>query len=208
MMYRVIDLKRFFIAYFLILLVTFSVVVFLISPSGSNQRHLEVDLKDLVANVEDFHDMKIRTRGTVNFWASFYMYEDFWLSSDTQGECGIPVVVRDAELSVPSENSSIEVLGAIRFSELEGGFFYLNATSWDYAENIVSGTGTIVFMGFEGGFYGIISDDGEHYDSVNLDRRFRVDGLRVRFEVRLLQDVLSVHMWGKLVSILHIERFY
>jgi len=50
-------------------------------------------------------------------------------------------------------------------------------------QNIVSGTGAIIFLDFEGGFYGILSDDGEHYDPVNLSKEFQVDGLRVRFEI-------------------------
>jgi hypothetical protein len=73
-------------------------------------------------------------------------------------------------------------------------------------QNIVSQTGTIVFLDFEGGFYGIFSDDGEHYDPINLSKEFQVDGLRVRFEVKILQDVVSFHMWGKVVSISHIEK--
>ena len=31
-------------------------------------------------------------------------------------------------------------------------------------EGIVIGTGKIQYSDFEGGFYGIVSDDGEHYD--------------------------------------------
>ena len=73
-------------------------------------------------------------------------------------------------------------------------------------QNIVSGTGTIIFLDFEGGFYGILSDGGEHYDPVNLSKEFQVDGLRVRFEVKILQGVGSIHMWGKVVSIRHIEK--
>jgi hypothetical protein len=71
---------------------------------------------------------------------------------------------------------------------------------------MVSGTGAIRFLDFEGGFYGIVSDDGKHYDPISLDSEFRVDGMRVRFEVRILQDVASYHMWGEVVSILHIEK--
>lgn len=188
------------------MLVTFLLVVLLPKPFEPNQEHLKVDLVDLSANIEDFQDLEIRTRGTVKFHVSFYQYEDFWLAPNTQSCYGIPVVVRNAGLSVPFENASIEVWGTIKYCGLEGGFFYLDATSWEYAENIVSGTGTIGFLNFEGGFYGIVSDDGEHYDPVNLSREFQVDGLRVRFEVKVLQGVGSIHMWGKVVSILHIER--
>lgn len=201
-----VSLKRFFLAFFLILLATFLLVVLLPKTFGPNQGHLEVDLVDLGANTEDFRDMEIRTKGTVKLYASIYQYEDFWLAPETKGCCGIPVVVRDAGLSVPPENSSIEVWGTIKHSELEGGFFYLDATLWEHAENIVSGTGTIRFLNFEGEFYGIVSDDGKHYDPVNLAREFHDDGLRVRFEVRILQGVGGVHMWGKYVSILSIAK--
>ena len=47
---------------------------------------------------------------------------------------------------------------------------------------------------------------GKHYDPISLDSEFRVDGGRVRYEVRILQDVASYHMWGEVVSILHIEK--
>lgn len=73
-------------------------------------------------------------------------------------------------------------------------------------QNIASETGTVIFLDFEGGFYGIFSDSGERYDPVNLSEEFRVDGLRVRFEVKILQDIGSIHMWGKVVSIRYIEK--
>jgi hypothetical protein len=199
----VVSLKRFFVGYSLVVLAASSLVVLLAEQSRSSQIYLEVDLADLTVSVEDFRDKKIRTKGTVEFRFSFYMCEDFWL---TQGSYGIPVVVRDAGLSVPSENSSIVIWGTVKYSGIEGGFFYLDATSWDYAEDMVSGTGTIRFFDFEGGFYGIVSDDGEHYDPINLNRGFQVDGLRVHFEIRILRDVHSYHMWGEVVSILHIGK--
>lgn len=73
-------------------------------------------------------------------------------------------------------------------------------------ENIVSRTGTITFCDFEGGFYGIIGDDGEHYDPIALSETFQVPGLRVSFKVQIEENQISFHMWGKIVRILHIER--
>ena len=73
-------------------------------------------------------------------------------------------------------------------------------------EDIVVGTGTVMFLGFEGGFYGIVSDDGQRYDPWNLDKEFRVVGLRVYFEGRILRDVSSFHMWGTIILILKIRR--
>jgi hypothetical protein len=72
--------------------------------------------------------------------------------------------------------------------------------------DVVVETGTIRFLDFEGGFYGIVGDDGRHYDPVNLDRLFRVDGLRVRFALRVIQDRFSIHMWGTVVSIVSMQK--
>jgi hypothetical protein len=73
-------------------------------------------------------------------------------------------------------------------------------------QNAVAGTGTIQFMSIEGGFYVIRSDDGTVYDAQNLPDEFRVDGLRVRFLVRILPQAIGVHMVGPIVRVLHIER--
>jgi len=70
----------------------------------------------------------------------------------------------------------------------------------------VTGTGTVVYLTFEGGFWGIVGDDGEHYDPVNLDPEFRVKGLRVYLEVKIRHDLVSFHMWGKIVEILKIQK--
>jgi hypothetical protein len=73
-------------------------------------------------------------------------------------------------------------------------------------QNYVSGTGTIKFLHFEGGFYGIVSDDGKHYDPMSLDQEFQTDGLQVKFEVDLLSGMSTIHMWGTPVSIIQIEK--
>lgn len=70
--------------------------------------------------------------------------------------------------------------------------------------NIRYGTGKIWYMDVEGGFYGIVSDDGEHYDPINLASEFQVDSLQVSFTVKIL-DMVSIHMWGTAVEILEIE---
>ncbi len=70
----------------------------------------------------------------------------------------------------------------------------------------VDGTGTIVYNDFEGGFYGIIGDEGLKLDPINLPLEFKEDGLRVRFKAILLHNVFSYHMWGKVAIILEIER--
>jgi len=43
--------------------------------------YLEADLPYLATHMEDFHGMIIKTSGIVKFYASIYMYEDFWLEA-------------------------------------------------------------------------------------------------------------------------------
>jgi hypothetical protein len=69
----------------------------------------------------------------------------------------------------------------------------------------IHGKGTVKYLSFEGGFYGIVGDDGKNYDLINMPQEFKVDGLRVQFTANLT-DYLSFHMWGYVVKLFSIER--
>ena len=62
--------------------------------------------------------------------------------------------------------------------------------------------GIVNYVDLEGGFYGIITDNGVHHNPVNLHVDFRVDGLRIRYKYKTLQNVASIQMWGTSVEIL------
>lgn len=66
--------------------------------------------------------------------------------------------------------------------------------------------GTVHHIPLEGGFYGIVADDGRHYDPVNLPDEFRQDGLSVTCRIRPARDRISFRMWGQLVEITDIQR--
>lgn len=70
---------------------------------------------------------------------------------------------------------------------------------------IVQATGTIRFVPLEGGFYGIIADDGTRYDPIHLPEALKKDGQRVRFEGKVRHDLASIHMWGILIEITRIS---
>jgi hypothetical protein len=61
--------------------------------------------------------------------------------------------------------------------------------------------GTIRFVDLEGGFFGILGDDGGDYDPIDLPVAFAADGLRVSIEARVRSDLVSSHLWGKLIEI-------
>lgn len=71
---------------------------------------------------------------------------------------------------------------------------------------LVEGTGTVQYVELEGGFYGIVGDDGKNYDPRDLDDSFKEDGLRIHFRARTVDDAVSIRMWGTIVSIISIER--
>ena len=73
-------------------------------------------------------------------------------------------------------------------------------------KDIVEGSGTITYINLEGGFYGIMADDGEHYVPINLPPEFKVDGLRVRFKGKIRDDLLSIYMCGTLLELIYIKK--
>jgi hypothetical protein len=72
--------------------------------------------------------------------------------------------------------------------------------------NLMTMTGTITYIGLEGGFYGIIADSGERYFPLNLDRQYKVNNLKVRIEGKIRKNVMTTTMWGIPFEILKIER--
>jgi hypothetical protein len=92
-------------------------------------------------------------------------------------------------------------------------------------QDFVCTTGTLVFVQVEGGFMGILGDDGHHYDPVNLmeflgrlgptekldhnvvPSSFLADHLdtsggRIWFRAKIVKDAISYHMWGTIVSLI------
>jgi hypothetical protein len=68
-------------------------------------------------------------------------------------------------------------------------------------------TGTVRYIDLEGGFFGIIANNGVHYEPHNLPPEFAVDGLRVIFRA-VAEDRVQciIPMWGKTVRIIWIEK--
>ena len=67
-------------------------------------------------------------------------------------------------------------------------------------------TGTIKYINLEGGFYGIVSDNGRKLEPVNLKAEFKKDGLRVKFVYSFKKNVNNIHQWGKIIEIISIRK--
>jgi len=70
----------------------------------------------------------------------------------------------------------------------------------------LSGNGTVVFIDLEGGFYGIVTDDGERYLPLDLPADYEKDGLRVRFSADVVNDTATIQQWGTPVDLIEIEK--
>ena len=66
--------------------------------------------------------------------------------------------------------------------------------------------GTVTHIDLEGGFYGIMTEDGGKYFPINLDDAYKEDGLRIQFTMRERTDVMTTTMWGTTIEITAIEK--
>jgi hypothetical protein len=71
--------------------------------------------------------------------------------------------------------------------------------------NRIEAKGTVSHQEMEGGFYGLVADDGAKYDPGTLPAEFQKDGLRVRFVARKT-GAMTMRMWGTAVAVESIEK--
>jgi len=64
---------------------------------------------------------------------------------------------------------------------------------------------TIKFMEFEGGFFGIVTDDGEKLLPMNLAKEFHQIGAKVKVQGHLITDMMTIQQWGTPFNITKIE---
>lgn len=64
---------------------------------------------------------------------------------------------------------------------------------------------TVSYISLEGGFWGLVSEDGVKYQPVNLGEEFRKDGLKVELRARVIENTADFRMWGKQIEILEIK---
>lgn len=66
--------------------------------------------------------------------------------------------------------------------------------------------GETVYLSIEGGFWGIVGEDGRHYDPGALPRDYQIPGLKVRIEAKAAIGRISFRQWGTPIEIVHIEK--
>lgn len=97
----------------------------------------------------------------------------------------------------PETNKLIAVITSFFLCFLIGGCLEVDT---------VQTTGKVVYVDIEGGFYGIIGDNGECYDPLNLSGEFQIDGLRIYFKGKKVKNQASYHQWGTIIEIESITK--
>lgn len=70
----------------------------------------------------------------------------------------------------------------------------------------VRGNGTICYISTDGGYFGIVGDDGSHYIPLTVDPLSRVDGLRVTYRAMERFDRTGVPSWGIPVDLIELTH--
>jgi hypothetical protein len=76
-----------------------------------------------------------------------------------------------------------------------------------YANNAASINfkGTVRYITVEGGFWGIVTEDGRQYEPTNLSNEYKQEGLPVQVTA-VVKDSFNTHMWGTIVEISNVTK--
>lgn len=58
--------------------------------------------------------------------------------------------------------------------------------------------GTVKYFDFEGGFFGVITDNGENFLVNGLPKEYYQDGAIIEFSGKALKDMATIQQWGTL----------
>lgn len=67
--------------------------------------------------------------------------------------------------------------------------------------NTIHLTGHVEYLNIQGGFFGIIGDDGQKYQPTNLPPKVRTNGLPIKFNATINDNIVSSFMWGTIVDV-------
>ncbi len=66
-------------------------------------------------------------------------------------------------------------------------------------------TGYVDYINTNGGFWGIIGDDGQKYQPTNLPHKLRTSGLPIKFDAKINDNIVTTFMWGTIVDVTNVK---
>ena len=67
---------------------------------------------------------------------------------------------------------------------------------------IRAASGIVTYLSLEGGFWGILGDNEQNYDPLNLHEEYKIEDLHISFLYKVSDQQNSFHMWGTIIEIL------
>ena len=68
-------------------------------------------------------------------------------------------------------------------------------------KGVMMNQGTVRRINLEGGFWGILTDDGRKILPSNLANEYKKDGLRLSFAAQEVKDMMTIQQWGTLSTL-------
>lgn len=73
------------------------------------------------------------------------------------------------------------------------------------AQDEISFLAEVKWISLEGGFFGLVTEDGRKFLPLNLPEEFKKKGLKVRVKGNIKKDIATVQMWGMPFEIREID---
>jgi hypothetical protein len=117
----------------------------------------------------------------------------------------LPVLIRDG-ISF-SKIHKVTLRNAISFISL--AFLLTGACIANFgtsgAQDEISFVGEVRWISIEGGFFGLVAEDGRKFFPLNVPQEFKKEGLKIRVKGNIKKGIATVQMWGAPFEIREIE---
>lgn len=88
----------------------------------------------------------------------------------------------------------------------EGEWRVLHPEPYPDDREVLSIAGTVQYLTIEGGVFVIRTEDGAHYQPINLPEHLRRDGVPIEAEAVRRDDIATIGMAGTIVELLRIRE--
>jgi len=72
-------------------------------------------------------------------------------------------------------------------------------------EKIMWQQGKVIYLDFEGGFYGIVAESGDKYLPMSMPKEFLQNGAIIKFKGKIIEDMMTIRQWGQPFEIKEIK---
>lgn len=66
-------------------------------------------------------------------------------------------------------------------------------------------TGKLIYMQLEGGFLAFTGENGERFLPINLDKKYQIDGAKVKILGYPDTNIMTIQMWGTPFKVIDVE---